>query len=87
MNRTTNSEANDQASAVSPVNSDQAISAHSTLSHASQGLVISAFFVAYAVSQIPGGLLADRFGARLVHAAATRLRTARSPSMPGWSAD
>ncbi|WP_432102198.1 MFS transporter [Streptomyces sp. bgisy091] len=36
------------------------------LSHASQGLVVSAFFVAYAVSQIPGGLLADRFGARPV---------------------
>ncbi|MZD04871.1 MFS transporter [Streptomyces sp. SID5785] len=36
------------------------------LSHASQGLVVSAFFVAYAASQIPGGLLADRFGARPV---------------------
>ncbi|MFI7349729.1 MFS transporter [Streptomyces sp. NPDC049936] len=36
------------------------------LSHASQGLVVSAFFVAYAIAQIPGGLLADRFGARPV---------------------
>lgn len=36
------------------------------LGHAGQGLVVSVFFVAYAVSQIPGGLLADRFGARPV---------------------
>lgn len=33
------------------------------LDHAQRGLAVSAFFVAYAVVQIPGGLLADRFGA------------------------
>ncbi|MFI1718748.1 MFS transporter [Streptomyces litmocidini] len=31
-----------------------------------QGLVVSAFFLAYALCQIPGGLLADRFGGRRV---------------------
>ncbi|MFF2806628.1 MFS transporter [Streptomyces sp. NPDC058000] len=31
-----------------------------------QGLVISVFFVAYAASQLPGGMLADRFGAKRV---------------------
>ncbi|WP_306335092.1 MFS transporter [Streptomyces sp. KL118A] len=31
-----------------------------------QGLVVSAFFLAYALCQIPGGLLADRYGARRV---------------------
>ncbi|THC51770.1 MFS transporter [Streptomyces sp. A1499] len=34
------------------------------LSHSRQGLVVSVFFVAYAVCQIPGGILADRFGGR-----------------------
>ncbi|QFU86943.1 MFS transporter [Amycolatopsis sp. YIM 10] len=33
------------------------------LDHTEQGLVLSAFFLAYALFQIPGGLLADRFGA------------------------
>ncbi|KZM73368.1 MFS transporter [Nocardia terpenica] len=33
------------------------------LDHAERGLVVSVFFVAYAAMQIPGGLLADRFGA------------------------
>lgn len=36
----------------------------------SQGLIISAFFVGYAAFQIPGGLLADRFGPRKVMAVA-----------------
>lgn len=31
-----------------------------------QGLIISAFFVGYALFQIPGGFLADKFGARRV---------------------
>ncbi|WP_405563844.1 MFS transporter [Streptomyces sp. NBC_01180] len=31
-----------------------------------QGLVVSVFFVAYAAFQIPGGMLADRFGAKRV---------------------
>jgi predicted MFS family arabinose efflux permease len=33
------------------------------LDHADRGLVVSVFFVAYAAVQVPGGLLADRFGA------------------------
>ncbi|WP_329437173.1 MULTISPECIES: MFS transporter [unclassified Streptomyces] len=36
------------------------------LSRAEQGLAVSAFFLAYAACQIPGGMLADRFGARRV---------------------
>lgn len=36
------------------------------LSRGQQGLVVSAFFLAYALCQIPGGMLADRFGARRV---------------------
>ncbi|MFF0477752.1 MFS transporter [Streptomyces sp. NPDC004284] len=36
------------------------------LGRGQQGLVVSAFFLAYALCQIPGGLLADRFGARRV---------------------
>ncbi|MGW4161410.1 MFS transporter [Streptomyces sp. NPDC004788] len=31
-----------------------------------QGLVVSAFFLAYALCQLPGGMLADRFGGRRV---------------------
>ncbi|MFE7111483.1 MFS transporter [Streptomyces sp. NPDC057575] len=31
-----------------------------------QGLIVSVFFVAYAACQIPGGMLADRFGAKRV---------------------
>ncbi|MFE6900562.1 MFS transporter [Streptomyces sp. NPDC057717] len=31
-----------------------------------QGLLVSSFFVAYAACQIPGGMLADRFGAKRV---------------------
>ncbi|MFI7099673.1 MFS transporter [Streptomyces sp. NPDC050161] len=31
-----------------------------------QGLIVSVFFLAYALCQIPGGMLADRFGARRV---------------------
>nr|WP_239092288.1 MFS transporter [Streptomyces sp. SID14478] len=36
------------------------------LSRAQQGVAVSVFFVAYAVCQIPGGMLADRFGAKRV---------------------
>jgi MFS family permease len=36
------------------------------LSPLSMGVVLSAFFAGYAVMQIPGGLLADRFGPRAV---------------------
>lgn len=36
------------------------------LSRAEQGLAVSAFFLAYAAFQIPGGMLADRFGAKRV---------------------
>ncbi|WP_234426753.1 MFS transporter [Streptomyces niger] len=32
------------------------------LSHGARGLIVSAFFLTYALCQIPGGLLADRFG-------------------------
>ncbi|MER5642294.1 MFS transporter [Kitasatospora sp. NPDC002227] len=34
------------------------------LDRAEQGLAVSVFFLAYALGQIPGGMLADRFGAR-----------------------
>ncbi|PUU61907.1 MFS transporter, partial [Citrobacter freundii] len=33
-----------------------------------QGLIISAFFIGYAAFQIPGGLLADKFGSRKIMA-------------------
>src|SRR6476620_8182721 len=36
-----------------------------------QGLILSAFFWTYALMQVPGGLLADRFKPRIVIAAAT----------------
>ncbi|MFJ2851318.1 MULTISPECIES: MFS transporter [Streptomyces] len=36
------------------------------LTRGQQGLLISAFFIAYAVCQIPGGMLADRIGGRRV---------------------
>jgi predicted MFS family arabinose efflux permease len=36
------------------------------LDYGRQGLVVSVFFFAYALCQIPGGILADRFGARQV---------------------
>src|SRR5437867_1718123 len=45
------------------------------LSPLAMGGVLSAFFVGYSVMQIPGGLLADRFGPN-------RLMTA---SIVGWS--
>jgi sugar phosphate permease len=35
-----------------------------------QGAILSAFFIGYAFSQIPGGILADRFGARRLMAMA-----------------
>ena len=36
-----------------------------------QGLLLSSFFWTYALMQIPGGMLADRFGPRVVIAGAT----------------
>lgn len=33
------------------------------LDHTQQGLLVSVFFLAYAAAQVPGGLLADRYGA------------------------
>ncbi|MFF9839512.1 MFS transporter [Streptomyces sp. NPDC013740] len=36
------------------------------LDRTQQGLVVSAFFLAYALCQLPGGMLADRFGGRRV---------------------
>ncbi|WP_086823915.1 MFS transporter [Streptomyces sp. NRRL B-24572] len=36
------------------------------LGRGQQGLIVSAFFLAYALAQIPGGMLADRYGARRV---------------------
>src|SRR5262252_2001383 len=38
---------------------------------ATQGLLLSAFFWTYAFMQIPGGMLADRYGPRAVIAGAT----------------
>lgn len=38
------------------------------LDTAEQGLIISAFFIGYAAFQIPGGFLADKFGARKIMA-------------------
>jgi len=40
------------------------------LNHTEEGLIVSAFFFAYAFSQLPGGMLADRFGTKNVVAAA-----------------
>ncbi|MCX5393989.1 MFS transporter [Streptomyces sp. NBC_00094] len=42
------------------------IGAEFDLDRTRQGLVVSAFFLAYALCQIPGGMLADRFGGRRV---------------------
>ncbi|MFD4945672.1 MFS transporter [Streptomyces sp. NPDC058239] len=36
------------------------------LNRGQQGLIVSAFFLAYAACQIPGGMLADRFGGKRV---------------------
>jgi MFS transporter, ACS family, D-galactonate transporter len=41
------------------------------LDASAQGLMLSVFFFAYALMQIPGGLLADRYKPRLIIAAAT----------------
>ncbi len=38
---------------------------------AAQGFILSSFFITYALMQIPGGMLADRFKPRIVIAAAT----------------
>ncbi|MFF8381460.1 MFS transporter [Streptomyces sp. NPDC015661] len=42
------------------------IGAEFDIDRTQQGLVVSAFFLSYALCQIPGGLLADRFGGRRV---------------------
>lgn len=42
------------------------IGAEFGLDHTGQGMVLSAFFLAYTVCQIPGGMLADRYGAVVV---------------------
>jgi len=44
------------------------IGADFQLDAASQGIILSAFFGGYALFQIPGGMLADRFGSRRVMA-------------------
>ena len=44
------------------------IGADFQLDAASQGIILSAFFGGYALYQIPGGMLADRFGSRRVMA-------------------
>src|ERR1700743_1780216 len=47
------------------------ISKEFNLDPAMQGLILSSFFWTYALMQIPGGMLADRFKPRIVIAAAT----------------
>jgi ACS family D-galactonate transporter-like MFS transporter len=47
------------------------ISKEFNLDLAAQGLILSSFFLTYALMQIPGGMLADRFKPRAVIAAAT----------------
>src|ERR1700676_2840321 len=42
-----------------------------SLSPAMQGLILSSFFWTYALMQVPGGMLADRFKPRIVITAAT----------------
>lgn len=46
------------------------IGATFSLNHTQQGTIISAFFLAYAFSQLPGGVLADKFGTRTIIAVA-----------------
>ena len=47
------------------------ISKEFNLDLATQGLLLSSFFITYAFMQIPGGMLADRFKPRIVIALAT----------------
>jgi len=47
------------------------ISKEFNLDLATQGFILSSFFITYALMQIPGGMLADRFKPRIVIAAAT----------------
>jgi MFS transporter, ACS family, D-galactonate transporter len=47
------------------------ISKEFSLDTATQGFILSSFFLTYALMQIPGGMLADRFKPRIVIAAAT----------------
>src|ERR1700739_2167427 len=49
------------------------ISVEFKLNPAMQGLILSSFFWTYALLQIPGGMLADRFKPRAVIAASTTL--------------
>jgi ACS family D-galactonate transporter-like MFS transporter len=54
---------------------------------AEQGLLLSSFFWTYALMQIPGGLLADRFKPRIMIAAATTgwgLLQALAAAAPSW---
>ena len=47
------------------------ISKEFNIGPAIEGLLLSSFFMTYALMQIPGGMLADRFGPRITIAAAT----------------
>src|SRR5690348_4570615 len=47
------------------------ISSEFNMTPATQGLVLSAFFWTYALMQVPGGMLADKYKPRIVIAAAT----------------
>lgn len=47
------------------------ISKEFNIDPALQGLILSSFFWTYAVMQVPGGMLADRFKPRIVIASAT----------------
>lgn len=44
-----------------------------SLNKTEQGAIVSSFFIAYALFQVPGGLLADRFGAKRVMASVLAL--------------
>jgi ACS family D-galactonate transporter-like MFS transporter len=48
-----------------------AISKEFNINLATQGFILSSFFITYALMQIPGGMLADRFKPRIVIALAT----------------
>ena len=56
---------------------------------ATQGLILSSFFVTYALMQIPGGMLADRFKPRIVIAIATLgwglFQAAGAASFSAWA--
>ncbi len=54
------------------------------ISHAEAGLLMTAYFVPYALSQVPGGKLSDRYGAKYV-LAASMLIIALSTVLLGWA--